>query len=291
MSLRDVIENFDGRLTAADRRVVQTLLTNPTECAFLSVGNLAVKANVHTTTAVRFAQKLGFAGYPELRATLQNEVMQETGAAERRRRRLSDVGQSDIVADLVGREVETLNRLPAQTDQRQLRAGAEALMKARQIYLFGLGHSRSLVGLFAGHLRRHGLIVTTLTHPDRDTAERLNSISPQDVVLAFSVRVVARGLKALLSLAKDAGAKSILISDDIGPLVRPNPDFLLAASRGGHGTESQSMTVPMAIGNALILMLSSLDEERTMTALDRCDRLIKTFDSTTETETGGDPWV
>lgn len=289
MSLRDVIENFEGRLTTAERRVVQTLLTNPTECAFLSVGNLAEKANVHTTTAVRFAQKLGFSGYPDLRATLQHEVLRETGAAERRLRRLSDVDRSDIVTNLVSREVETLNRLPAQTDQKHLRAAAETLMKARQIYLFGLGHSRSLVGLFAGHLRRHGLIVTTLTHPDRDTAERLNSIAPEDAVLAFSVRVVARGLKALLSLARDAGAKSILISDDIGPLVRPNPDFLLAASRGDHEDESQSMTVPMAIGNALILTLSSLDEHRTMTALTRCDRLIKTFDATTET--GGDPWA
>jgi len=184
--------------------------------------------------------------------------------------------------DLVAREVETLNRLSSQLDQQQLKSAAETLMDARQVYLFGLGHARSLVELFAGHLRRLGLIVTTLTHPDRDTAERLNSMTGEDVVLAFSVRIIARGLVPILELTRTTGAKSILVSDDIGPMVRPNPDILLAASRGGHQDESQSMTIPMAIGNALILTLSSLNQEKMTAALNRCGNLIRIFDQTTE---------
>ena len=284
MSFRDIIESYEGRLTAADRQVVQTLLANPTECAFLSVSNLADKAQVHTTTAVRLAQKLGFTGYPELRVTLQKEIITEASPADRRRRRLSHIEQDSIVPDLVAREVETLNRLTTQLDQVQLRSAANALSQARQIYLFGLGHARSLVELFSGHLRRHGLIVTTLTHSDRDTAERLNSMAGEDVILAFSVRVIARGLVPILELARNTGAKSILISDGIGPMVRPNPDFLLAASRGGHQDESQSMTIPMAIGNALILTLSNLNQEKTAAALNRCGNLIATFDQTTNRE-------
>ena len=35
MSLREVIEQFDGRLTAADRLLVKELLTNPAKGAFL----------------------------------------------------------------------------------------------------------------------------------------------------------------------------------------------------------------------------------------------------------------
>ncbi len=279
MSLRNIIEGYEGRLTASDRRVVQTLLANPTECAFLSVSSLADKANVHTTTAVRLAQKLGFSGYPGLRATLQKEIIADSSPAERRRRRLSHLEQDRIVSDLVAREVETLNLLTSQLDQKQIRSAAETISRARQVYLFGLGHARSLVQLFAGHLRRHGLIVTTLTHPDRDMAERLNSMTKDDVVLAFSVRVMARGLESILHIAHKSGAKSILISDDIGPLIRPNPNYLLAASRGGHQDESQSMTVPMAIGNALILTLSGLDQEKTTIALNNCESLITIFDS------------
>src|SRR3546814_11075156 len=58
-------------LTNSDRRIIEILLAQQSEAAFLSAAQLAERAQVHETTATRLAQKLGFAGYPELRAHLQ----------------------------------------------------------------------------------------------------------------------------------------------------------------------------------------------------------------------------
>ena len=103
MSLREVIEQYDGRLTAADQRLVQELLSNPTEGAFLSATNLAKRVGVHAAAAVRLARKLGFSGYPELRSQLQSQLIADSGPADRVRHRLAHIDNETIQEALVRR--------------------------------------------------------------------------------------------------------------------------------------------------------------------------------------------
>jgi hypothetical protein len=74
MGLRELIEGFDGRLSKADSRVVCVLLASPQEGTFLSDKDVARRASVHPTSAVRLAQILGFTGYRDLRAKLQQDI-------------------------------------------------------------------------------------------------------------------------------------------------------------------------------------------------------------------------
>ena len=51
MTLQQVVEQYDGQLTNADRKVVEELLANPRQGAFLSLPELASRAAVHPTSA------------------------------------------------------------------------------------------------------------------------------------------------------------------------------------------------------------------------------------------------
>ena len=97
------------------------------------------------------------------------------------------------------------------------------------------------------------------------------------VVCAFR-RPVDR-LELICKHAEARGATTILISDLTGLNVRPRPAVLLAASRGPEG-ESQSLTVPMAICNALILELSRLDGGRSLQALEDLAALARSLSGT-----------
>ena len=52
---------------APRRRVVRALLSSPQDGTFLSAKDVARRASVHPTSAVRLAQKLGFTGYRDFR--------------------------------------------------------------------------------------------------------------------------------------------------------------------------------------------------------------------------------
>jgi DNA-binding MurR/RpiR family transcriptional regulator len=278
MSFREVIEQYDGRLTAADKRLVHELLSNPTEGAFLSAANLADRVGVHSAAAVRLARKLGFSGYPELRAQLQSQLMAESGPADRLRHRLAHIDHETVLDALVRSEITALRELDQHVSQARLDDAAEALIRARKVFLFGHGHAVAIVELMQRRLRRSGLDVVKLIGPGRELAERILPLGPDDAFLAFAFHSVPPGLITLMKHSRKAGATTVFISDLIGPLVRPKPDILLAAPRGGMAEEFQTSTVPTLICNALVLTIARLDEGRSLRSLEQLNSLIEAFD-------------
>lgn len=289
MSLKDIVESYDGPLTEADRLLAEVLLADPRESSYLSAEALAQRAGVHQSAASRLAQKLGFDSYRALRVELRKEVLADDGSAERIRKRLDHMGERSVLAGLVESEIRALSALPAQIDQAQMAAAAAALRDAGRILLFGTGHAASLVDLFERRLRRSGYDARAFAHGDWAAPDALLALGRGDMVVAFTFRRPAERLDRVLRHAARVGAVSLVISDLVGLTLRPRPDLLLAASRGEEG-ESQSLTVPMAICNALILELSRCDDGRSIASLERLAALRRDYAAgDAEKTTGGRP--
>lgn len=270
MTFRDVVAQQEHNLSASDQQVIQVLLSDPATMAFLSAAEIAERVGVHESTVVRLAKKLGYEGYKELR----NDLRQDIAPAERMRRRLASTNE---LSALIAEEIATLQDLVNTISQAQLDEVALKIIAARRIYLFAQGHSTALVDLMDRRLRRYGFDTVVLRYQRRDLAEHLMTLGERDVVLAFAFRVRPPGLSALLKYAARIGATTIVISDMLGVLLRPQPDLLLAARRGAED-QYLTLTVPMAICNALILTIARLDEGRSIERLDRLSDLIQFFD-------------
>lgn len=276
MTLQEVVEQYHGRLTKTDRKVVEELLSNPREGAFLSLPELATRAEVHPTSAVRLAKKLGFNGYPELRSQLQAELLDVPPPAERVRQRLAHMGGRSILAALVASEIAALRRLPDLIDQADIEQAARAVMRARRIFVFGRNHAAALMQLLTLRLTRSGYAARRVERYGMELADDFLDLSAKDLVIGFSFTKPPEDLQAALGYAKNSGAKTVVISDHTGATLRPRPDILLAASRGARG-ESQSLTVPMAVCNTLILEISRLDRGRSLKQLEKLDALERRF--------------
>ncbi|WP_422367421.1 MurR/RpiR family transcriptional regulator [Pelagibius sp.] len=268
MKLRDIVEKYDGRLTGADRKLISVLLSDPKGSAYLSVHDLAKAAGVHGTSAVRLAQKLGFNGYPEMRAQLRDQLTSDGDPALRVRQRLDKMGDGSLLEAVIESEIEALRDVPTHIAQEQIDAAVDALMAAKEIRIFGRGHASALVDLLTRRLTRSGYQARGFKHIDWETPEQITPLEADDVLISFAFRSIPAGLQELMSFAVERGVRCIVISDLIGPIIRPKPDILLAASRGPEGT-SQSLTVPMAICNVLILELSRQDDGKSMRSLER----------------------
>jgi DNA-binding MurR/RpiR family transcriptional regulator len=277
MDLRSAVESAEARLSPADRRVLEVLLSHPTEAAFLSAEEVAARAGVHQAQATRLAKKLGYPGYPGLRAALQGRLLGGAGAAERVRRRLEHT-DGDVLAALAADEAAMLDELPRHVTQAQLDEAASRVLAARTVFLFARGNATVLVELLERRLRRCGIVTARLTGPGRDLAEQLLTLDRGDVLLAFAFLRPPASLPALLAAAAGRGAESILVTDTLESAVRPAPTQTLAAPRGS-GREFQSLTVPMALSNALVLTIAREAPERSMSALGRLDDLLATFDT------------
>ena len=267
MNLQKIVEQCQDTLTPAEKQLVRILFSNPAKGAFLSATRLARDAGVHPATVVRLAKKLGFEGYPELRNALQEEIIQLSEPAERIKRRLARAKSQQILSNLIDSEISTLHELPNHIKQNDIDQAARVLIKAQHIYIFAQGNATALAMLMDRRIRRSGLNTILLTGQGRDLAERLLTINQHDVLLAFAFHTRPPGLALALKRSAATGATSLLISDSLSLLPSQHPTLLLAAPRGEE-SEFLTLTVPMAICNALILTMAQLDKGHSLQVLD-----------------------
>ena len=270
LALSDLISRHSTRLTEADTRLLDVLLQDPVRAAMDNGKNVSSRAGVHPASAVRLARRLGFKGYPELRAFLQNSLTAggndfESPAA-RMAARLVKAEDDGLLASVLDSEIAALQQARNSVSDTDIRAFSQALRDSRKIYIFGRGHFAALGYLLALRLTRSGYDAIDLASQMHRIVETLTPLSSKDVVLLFAFRKAPPLLQEVQELAAERGAKTLALTDVGGARIDPAPDHQILVSRGKPG-ESQSLVVPMTIINAIILDLASIDGGRSINAL------------------------
>lgn len=265
-NLEQTIRNFEGRFSQADLRLADMLLSNLGHSAYLSANQVAREAGVHPTSAVRFARKLGYRDYSDLREQLRQNLLEaDAEPAKRVKQRLSQMTEH-ILVGLVQSEIRALEQLPQQVTQEQIEHAVRCIQQAKRIVICGTGHASALVELLSLRLERSGYNAIARNRFDWRTSEAIAHLAPNDTVVIFALRRSSSALESLLGYCAQQQLQSVVISDQKNPSLRPNVH--LSATRGAEG-ESQSLTVPMTICNAIILELARLDNGQSVKALDR----------------------
>lgn len=279
MRLSDVIQDQADRLTPSEQRLVTAVLAQPRQAALATVTDLAREAGVHEATVSRLARKLGFEGYAAFRSALQDEFLPTEETATRLQRTLQTAaGGGGVLASLVAEETAALANLGAHVSEAQIGAAASVLVGARRVYIFGRGNAEALAVMMGKRFRRFGRDVHLLTGDARSLAEGVLAMAAGDALLVYALRRPPRPYAALVDLARSRGVPVIAVSDTLGPMLVPAPDIILAAPRSGDMDGFQTLTVPMAISNAIILAAGAREEMQMLQTLEALGSLIKRFE-------------
>jgi DNA-binding MurR/RpiR family transcriptional regulator len=144
------------------------------------------------------------------------------------------------------------------------------------VYLYGQGNATILVDQLSRRLQRFGINPVALVGSKRDIAERVAGIGPADLLVAFAFRRLPSTLCPLIDLAGIRGAHSVLITDTLLSM-SPAPSRIVAAPRGGTD-DFLSLTVPMAIANAVVLTMARTSPDTTIRTLDSLAATLDHFD-------------
>ena len=180
--------------------------------------------------------------------------------------------EGDIYERLVTSEIDFLTESLHTLDRDAFKQAVELLRTHQRIFVLGLGPAVSLVDLLEIRLMRSARTVIPLRTYGRDILDPLLLMNKDDLLFAFGFHSVNPFLQVALDQAAMHGTPVILVTDTLGDLVGKSATVILAARRGPVSA-FHSMTVPMSITNTLLLALSSVDQEKVMTNLDRLDQL------------------
>ncbi|WP_295750493.1 SIS domain-containing protein [Undibacterium sp.] len=277
------IRTASTALSRAERQVAEFLLQKPHNALEMSIRVLAQACDVSEPTVARFSQSMGFDGFKTFKMAFAKSLA--TGIPYLH----LDVNQADHVRDVLpkvfDRTIAALMEARNSANPTSFEAAVNLLARARRIECYGLGYSGALAVDAQLKFFRFGIPTTVFCdgHLQAQSASLLNS---DCLVVAFSRTGRTRDLIRSVQLAKNAGAKILVLCASGGPLadladvhlsvdVEEDPDiYTPMTSRLAHLTYIDALAVAVTLlrGPAAIDMLerakNSISEKKIDTRLE-----------------------
>ena len=241
--------DFD-RFSPAQQSLARYLSEHLAETPMLSAHEVARSAHCSPATVVRFAQTLGYAGYPEMQRVVRDA--QRPSIPDPR-----DGGQTASLEGLgaaLARERSALDDASQYLRSPGLNQLVVALRDRAPLVIVGEGQARPIVTLLEDRLGRAGVPVVTLT--DLGAGERawLDALSPRAGLLVVAVGRDTRLGDAALAAAQASGAPAgVLVDSPVSALARPPLARVVPCdSHGSNPSLVPMVAVSQALADALV---------------------------------------
>ncbi len=257
-----LIHDRYDQMSKSYRQIALFLTQNPNDVAMLSVNAIAAKCGIHASGFVRYAQSLGYKGFRELQAVFQRRLTTAAPGFEARVKALeaelggAREGEVGFLADLVARDVASLQELLASIDPGRLARAAELLDGADTVYLIGQLRSAPVVELLRYVLTMLGKRTVLLDAGGGLATHMARVARPSDLLFVVSFRFYATEVVNVAEETARRGVPILAITDStLSPYARL-AEVLFAVPEHGY-TFSRSLAAPMCLAQALCVALAA----------------------------------
>lgn len=268
-----ILEEKGPSFSKGQRRIAGYITDSYDKAAFMTASRLGKTVGVSESTVVRFAVELGFDGYPEMQKAMQEMVMNRLTSVQRIEVANNRIGNQDILTKVLQADVDKLRQTAETISREHFQQAIDAILRARRIYILGVRSAAPLAN-FAGYYLNYmfeDVRVITVSGAG-EMFENLVSITPEDVVLAFSFpRYSSATLKAA-QYCRGLGATVVGITNStISPLAQNSDHVLIAKS--DMVSLVDSLVAPLSVVNALLVALASARETEVQKSLETLERV------------------
>lgn len=264
------INSYLEQLKPAEKRVAQYIIDHHEEVIHLSITKLARAADVSEATVVKFCQHIGYSGYQELKIMLAQ--VEKKGEQEKI---YGEIEAEDEISEIINKIFQIYDDSFKNTkkllEQSKIEAAVELLVNSKRIFFFGFGASGIVAEDSELKFKRINYSAEALidNHQQKTMASLL---SEKDLVVAISDSGRTRELMESLEIAKNAEAKIVAITSNMGSPVTEIADLILLTSSREtpfRGSALASRMAQLAVIDVLFLGAATRQYEKTIEALNK----------------------
>ena len=277
-TIADLLNKNFVNLTRAERQLATEILKNYPVSGVGTIVTLAKSADVSVPTVGRLVKKLGFSGFPQFQETLRSELNATTSTPISKFDSWAQQAPTEhIVNRFTEAATDNVRQSLAQLDMESFDACCALMAQLeRKLYISG----GRITGVLADYLflqmqvmrpNVNQIQATTSTWP-----HDLLDVAQDDVFVLYDVRRYENNTLKLAELAKEKGAKVILITDQWRSPIEKIADYSF----------NSNIVVPSAWDSMLAIMLltetfiAAVGEAIWPEARARMEELEQTFDRT-----------
>jgi len=252
IDLTSRIKNNFNKFSKSQKLIATYLLKQSDKAAFFTAANLGKVVGVSESTVVRFADILGYEGYPALQKDLQDRIKNKLNTVSRLKKSIKAAnGGESILYEVFRNDMDNIQKTMDNISRESFNRLVEEMLNADSIYIIGLHNAASLAYFMGLNLNIILKNVTTIGYSSSDVFERLINISKKDLLIGISFpRYTLRTIE-IVKFAKKRRAKTAAITDSvISPLAQLADISVFADSN--LNSFINSFTAPLSLINALV---------------------------------------
>ncbi|MCY6356672.1 MurR/RpiR family transcriptional regulator [Clostridium sp. ZS2-4] len=250
------------RLSKGQKLIAEYILKHYDKAAFMTAAKLGTSVGVSESTVVRFANELGFSGYPKLQKALHDLIKNKLTTVQRIELSNNLIDQENALKGVLKADMENIRATLEKINHKDFEEVVNCILEAKTIYIIGLRTSTALAEFLGYYLNVMLDNVKVIKHGISDVLDQMINITDKDLVIGIGFpRYAARTVESL-TYAQSKGTKVVSITDSLlSPLATRSEYTLIAQSNMASFVDS--LVAPLSVINALIVAVGLREKERT----------------------------
>lgn len=260
------------RLSKGQKLIAEYILKHYDKAAFMTAAKLGVSVGVSESTVVRFANELGFNGYPKLQKSLQELIKNKLTTVQRIELSNDLVSEETALKGVLKSDMENIRATLEKINHKTFEDVVNNIFAAKKIYIIGLRSASALSEFLGFYLHLILDNVHVVGYGVSDIFEQIINVSEEDLVIGIGFpRYAARTIEAL-SYAKSSGAKVVAITDSLLSPLAARADYTLIA-QSNMASFVDSLVAPLSVINALIVSVGLREKEKISSTFSKLEEI------------------
>ena len=278
---QNLLQEMTARMqtfSKGQRQIAAYILEHYDRAAYMTASKLGTVVKVSESTVVRFADELGFSGYPEMQKALQELAKTHLTAAQRMEVADNLLGKDNVLEKVLLGDAEKIRHTLEGIDRKAFYAAVECIAKAKNIYILGSRSSASLAGFLNFNFQMmfdnvRNVEVTS----GSEMFEQILNIGADDVLIAISFPRYSNRTVRAVRYAHSRGADVVALTDSAQSPLAPYADQVLTA-RSDMASFVDSLVAPLSIINAMVAAVSMRRHDEVAARLRRLEEIWDEYD-------------
>ena len=244
------------RLSKGQKLIANYILDHYEKAVFLTAAKLGTIVGVSESTVVRFANELGYDGYPKFQQALEELVKSKLTAMQRLEVTTDRIDTEHVLRSVLQTDEEKIRYTLENINEEVFEQSIDKIIEAKTIYILGVRSCAGLatfLGFYFNIIFDNVKVVNT--NSISEMFEIIHRINKDDVIIGLSFPRYSKRILKALEFAKTKEATVIAITDShISPIAQYAQYTLIGRSEMVSFVDS--LVAPLSIINAIIVAVS-----------------------------------
>jgi len=267
-----------SNLSKGQKLIATYILAHYEKALYLTAARLGTIVGVSESTVVRFANELGYDGYPKLQEALEELVKSKLTAMQRMEVTTGRIDQKNVFRSVLQTDADQIRYTIDQVDEANFQEAVTKIIEAKTIYILGV---RSCAGLASFLSFYFNIIFENVklvnTNSVSEMFEIIHRVAPEDVVIGISFPRYSKRILKALEFSRSRDATIVAVTDSLLSPLAKLADYPLIG-RSEMISFVDSLVAPMSILNALIVAISLRKKDAIAYNLDKLEKVWTEFE-------------